>query len=206
MIGHFTLPISFGKRLERFVIGIALLALAAGCGDDRLMTPRRPPEGGSYPPPDASQASPEVALGTFRAAYERRDSMAFRALYDSSYVGKMVDTEGGLEVLVFDRADELSHIAALARSHTISSVTCALGASVGWTRLPSDDPSHPERAVIQLRGENIRIDIADDSTMLEAGGPSESMTFRFAPHTPAASSPTDTIWKIVGWSEVRNHL
>jgi hypothetical protein len=192
--------------LGKLAVSLALLALVGGCGGDPIMTERRPVGDHAYPPPDASQANPEATLQTFRAAYERRDSLAFRALYDSSYVGETVDLNGLPESLVFSRADELAHIAALARRSSISSVTCALGASLAWTRLPSDQPAHPERAVIQLRGENVRVEIVDGETMLEAGGPSETMTFRFAPHSPASSSPTDTIWKIVGWTEVRSSL
>jgi hypothetical protein len=70
------------------------------------------------------------------------------------------------------------------------------GPSSSWTRLASDDPSHPEWAVIQVN--TTRIEIYDGQT-LYSGQSINPMRFGF---NPMVSAPGDTTWRIVRWDEM----
>jgi hypothetical protein len=174
----------------------ALSCLAAGgCIFD---PPRRdiiPP-----PPPKVELDFPENTLKDLEYAYATRDSLEIKGIYDSTYVGTSTDLRDPPEsqILTFSYVDEVEHVAALARSSTITSVELDFGTV---TRLPSDDLSHPEWAVIQIPGSNVRLNIYDtpDQTTLYATG--EIFRFKFMPITPA-NTPTDTLWRIVRWEEI----
>lgn len=186
--------------IYRFRIGPALAVLAtaitvAGCGDNHESPPKPPPG-----PQSVIRSTPENALKQLEYVYTKRDSIGIKALYDSTYAGTSTDETAlpGSQVLNFAYVDEVEHVAAMARSHGITSVILSFGAP---TRLPSSDVSHPEWATIQVPGSNMRLEIdALDAVELPASGISESFLFR--PVTPDASSPTDTTWKIVRWSEL----
>ena len=137
-------------------------------------------------------------------AYSRRDSLECKDVYDSSYVGTSEDLGNppGTPPILLTYADEVSHVAALARTATISSIFCDLGSPASWTRLGSNSPSHPEWAMIQIAGSNIAIQVTDGVTSAVAGGSNLFFEFAFNPSTPV--SPTDTTWKIVRWTETRS--
>jgi hypothetical protein len=137
-------------------------------------------------------------------AYETRDSVTTGRVYDTGYAGTSTDLNDppGSQTVTFTRADEIAHVAALKRAVTVTGVRCDLGYSGTWVRLPSDDSAHPEWAMIQIVGGNIRIEIANGDSILQAGGPSDMMTFYFAPH-PDSTSQTGTIWKVIRWNESR---
>ena len=133
-------------------------------------------------------------------SYANRDSIEYKSLYDSSYIGTSTDLNDppGSQISTFRFADEAAHIATLARTTTITSVVLDFGPSSSWTRLPSDDPSHPEWAMIQFGAGNVLGEISDGATLyaLNATNP---MTFSF---TPTVAAPGDTTWKIIRWTEV----
>ena len=175
----------------------------AGCG---IFDPT---QGGPPPKIDrpvyAILSQPGFVLNALELAYSHRDSTGYKALYDSSYVGTSEDLNDppGTVPISFTYADEVAHVAALERSPTITSVTFELGPETSWTRLESDDPSHPEYAVIQIAGSNLDIQVTEGSNTLRASGSSEFFEFTFKPTTPAPGSPSDTLWKIVKWRESR---
>lgn len=171
-----------------------LVTFLTGCGGDNPTKPKLPT---ALPPP----STPENVLRRLEYAYSQRDSVETKNIYDSTYVGTSVDLTDppGSQLLSFTYGDEISHVATLARSTTITSVECYFGSS---TRLPSDDVSHPEWAVIALPGGSIHIEIDDGPDAIQVTGSNDLMTFHFKPTTPASSSPTDTLWKIVRWDEV----
>jgi hypothetical protein len=186
--------------IYRFRIGPALAVLAtaitvAGCGDNHESPPKAPPG-----PQSVIRSTPENALKQLEYVYTKRDSTGIKALYDSTYAGTSTDETAlpGSQVLNFTYADEVEHVAAMARAREISSVILSFGT---LTRLPSNDVSHPEWATIQIAGSNMSLEIdALDAVELHASGISES--FSFKPTTPDSTSPTDTTWKIVRWSEL----
>lgn len=182
---------------------VPLLFLAAlvmgGCGDDDELPPLKP-----KPRPTAELASPEITLGMLQRAYETRDSVTTGRVYDTGYAGTSTDLNDppGSQTVTFTRADEIAHVAALKRSTTVTGVTCDLGYPGSWVRLPSDDLAHPEWAMIHIVGGNIRIEISDGASILQAGDPSDMMSFYFASY-PDSTSPTGVIWKVIRWDESR---
>ena len=170
--------------------------LGAGC----IFSPKKdnPTDGGGggtvYPKLD----DPTHVLSALILAYQNRDSVEYKTLYDSSYVGTSTDLNDppGTQVSTFRYADEVMHIAALQRTTTISSVVFDLGSPLSWNRLSSDDLSHPEYAQIQIS--SWHVDIFDGATeyFVQSSNPT---TFTFKPTVVAVA---DTTWKIVKWVEV----
>lgn len=185
----------------RFAVFQAFVAASvfSGCGED---SPTKPPPGGGGPPVYPVLSTPQNVLTALEIAYSHRDSTETKALYDSSYVGESQDmTDNSFES--FSYADEVRHVAILARSTTITSVTCEFGPPASWTRFGSSDPSHPDWAVIQLSGSSFLIEVSDVAvSQFEVSGAGELFEFLFKPTAPESTSPTDTLWKIVHWSEV----
>jgi len=177
---------------------LAAAAVLSGCDNSTE------PGSGSVPGPTYPVLStPQNVLMALSIAYEREDSLETKAVYDSSYVGTSVDLTGGSGTLFFSYADEVDHVAALARSPLLTVLDFTIGAAL--TRLPSDDLAHPDWAVIQLSGSNFNIEIFEESSgnLYRATGSNLTFEFTFDPSTPEATSPTDTLWKIIRWKEVR---
>ena len=86
---------------------------------------------------------------------------------------------------------------------TISSVNVSFGPPSSWNRFESGDPSHPEWAAIQIAGTSLDIQITDGSNTWQASGSAEFLEFMFKP-TLDSASPTDTLWRIVRWTESRS--
>ncbi len=166
--------------------------LLGGCGgDDDPVKP--PPENPGYPERNTLMN----VLSSLKLSYEARDSVETKQLYDSSYVGTsqdLNDPPGTLHTFRYD--DEIHHVATLAQTATISSIVMDLGQPLTWTRLPSDDVSHPEWAMIQMN--YVRIEIYDGATLYTAQS-TNPMTFSF---TPTVTAPGDTLWRIVRWNEI----
>jgi len=191
-------------RLMRFTLLPAFVAAwgLSGCGKDNLVKPPDPPGPGSA---YLVRSTPQNVLTDLEIAYSHRDSTETKALYDSSYVGTSQDLNDppGTTPLSFTYSDEIAHVAALARSTTISSISLDLGPSASWNRLESNDPSHPEWAVIQIAGSGFKVECTDGPNTWQASGSYEFFEFMFKPATPESTSPTDTLWTIVKWQEVR---
>jgi hypothetical protein len=181
-------------------VGWVVTALAAavlgGCGSDDGKDPLKPPPPPSYP----ARTTPYHVLEALALSYQNRDSTEYKSLYDSSYVGTSTDLNDppGTQTSTFYFSDEVAHIAALARSTTVNSVVVDLGLPYSWTRLPSDDLSHPEWAMIQLAPGSWRVEIYDGAT-LYATQATNPMIFAF---NPTVAAPGDTTWKVIRWNEV----
>jgi hypothetical protein len=175
----------------------------AGCG---IFDPDPCDDCGPPPPPAYPVLElPSRVLLALDIAYENRDSVKYKDLYDSTYTGRSTDlnaSDGGTIDLTYE--DEVSHIRGLVLEPGISNVLFDLGAENTWDRLASDDPSHPEWAVIQITGSAYRIEVTKGEETLQAKGEAGTfLEFAFKP-TLDLSSPTDTLWKIVRWREVGN--
>lgn len=180
--------------LALLVTGLALAL--AGCGDDDDENPIKPP-GGPSPAPD----TPRNALSMYVAAYEARDTFQVMALYDSTYAGSSMDLNSLDPPILFTYEDEAQHMRSLGETPGLS-VDLALGPQVSWLQTASDDPSHPEWAVIQISGSAFQLQITDGPTTHEAGGQAGTFQeFTFNPRLDSTSQ-TDTLWRIVRWREV----
>ncbi|TMQ62406.1 MAG: hypothetical protein E6K77_07510 [Candidatus Eisenbacteria bacterium] len=173
-------------------LGLAIavcVAVVAGCGKkDKIVGPPATPR---YP----ALTSPELVLVALRTAYTGKDSTEYKLLFDQDYLGTSVAlrTQSPIDTLTF--ADEAQHIAALARS-TTAIVELQLTPTMTRSRDPGDPPGW---ALIQnpIYG----LTIYDGPNVYGVGVGSETIEFRFIP-TPDSTSPTDTTWKIIRWSEI----
>jgi hypothetical protein len=180
-------------------VGWGGLVALAGCG---IFKPEEgdPPGGGGpidYPTLDF----PSRVLSALEIAYSNRDSVKIKELYDSTYTGQSVDLNNPSVTIGVTYGDEVAHVARLAADPDIKNAYLDLGSDASWDRLPSDDPSHPEWAVIQIVGQAYRVEVTEGTTTYGAIGEAGTFQeFAFTP-TPDPSSPSDTLWKIVRWKE-----
>jgi len=191
-------------QLAAFAALLVLSAVVlAGCGIfDPPKNPGKPPD----PPPQyVVPFQPENVLLNLTLAYSHKDSVECQVVYDSSYVGTSQDLNDppGTTPFSFTYTDEVHHVGALYHNPSISSVSFDIGPQSSWTRLASDDPGHPDWAVIQIAGSSLIIEVTDGQTVWQVKASTEFFVFSFKPITPAAGSPTDTLWKIAKWTESR---
>ena len=172
-----------------WAVAVMAAAVLGGCGSDEE-NPVKPP-GPKY----LELTSPQNVLQALQTAYQTRDTVETKLLYDSNYIGISEDLSNPAQSLTFSRYDEVQHVATLAQSSTISSIVLDMGPSSSWTRLSSDDPSHPEWAMISIS--SWFVEIYDGSTGYQAQS-TNPMVFAF---TPTVAAPGDTTWKIVRWTE-----
>ena len=180
-------------------LAVAILGLAlGGCGGDDD-NPMKPQPGPAYP----ERSTPQNVLTALEIAYAARDSTMYQALHDSTYTGTSIDLNDPGNDIHLTFSDEVAHIRQLARTAGLSAFV-DLGPSSSWTRLASDDVSHPEWSLIQISGANYRVEITDGLTTLGATGEAGTfLEFAFTPSLDSAS-PTDTLWRIVRWRETGN--
>ena len=168
-----------------------------GCSDDDdPMKPENPIA--TYPP----LSTPQNVLEAYELAYSRLDTVMVGDLFDATYTGESVDLDNpGGGTLIFNHADEVAHVRALATTPGLRA-NLDLGAPSLWDVMPSDDPSHPDWRVIQIPGAmEYRIEISDGlDTFGAVGEIGTFLEFAFTP-TLDSSSPTDTLWRIVRWKE-----
>jgi hypothetical protein len=160
-----------------------------------------PKQGGGpivIPPPEYPKLiDPVTVLDALKLAYQARDSVEIKLIYDDSYRGTSFDPKAPPPGTInLTKADEVSHVEALHRASTISSIVVTYPpVKTRYTDL--SDP--PGWATIQLFTPALQIEINDGTTTYNlAGGYFE---FKFIPTTPDSTSPTDTTWKIVRWGE-----
>jgi len=175
---------------------LCLLACASlwlvGCGSKKS-TLVGPEPTASYPP----LTTPENTLAAMIRAYAARDTVELALVYDDAYQGWSYDQDDWLNVLSFSKADEIRHVAALAHASTVTRVSIGLNPVL---RRYTDLADAPGWASLQ---NPIReVEVEDGSTTYDVYLSYETTTYKFAPTTPDSTSPTDTTWKIVSWTEV----
>ena len=181
---------------RRHLIALVVAALVvAGCGSDRVVTPNEPPVS-KYP----VLLNPYSVLDALRIAYQDGDTNEIKVLYHDQYDGTSIDQTDPTPTLVtFTKADEVAHVSALARSASVANITMTMMNN----RIRFDDPADPV-GWATIQNPIASIQIADVTTTRNVDIAGETMVFKFIPTTPAPSSPTDTTWKIIRWTEVRN--
>jgi hypothetical protein len=193
---------SFSRKFLA-LLGLAALwaglVLLAGCDIFNPDGDEKEDDGNTLKPyPVLSQ--PAQVLESLEMAYQRRDSVKVKELYDSTYTGRSVDLTDLSTTIDVTYFDEVAHVAALARAPGLTSYL-ELGSGNTWERLKSDDPSHPEWTIIQITGATYNVEIFDGPNSWGARGEAGTfLEFAFEP-TPDDASPTDTLWKIIRWRE-----
>lgn len=174
-------------------MAVVLAILGSGC----IFSPEKgdPPKVTKPPYPDLD--NPQHVLEAYQIAYQHPDSNEAKVLYDGAYLGTSENLSDPSQDATFTRDDEIAHIAALQRSTTIApgAILLELGPTTTWTRLSSDDPSHPEWGQIQIPA--WYLEITDGQTLYSAHS-TNPITFSFA---PTVAAPGDTTWKIIRWKE-----
>ena len=176
-----------------------LLLLGPACGkdDDKNPVAPEPPPTPTYP----LLSAPESALVALRLSYERRDSLAYRSCFAIDYQGTSYDTSEtpGYQPASFTRIDEERHIRSLAENPNITVVTLDLGVPASWSRSTAAGDPGEDWALISVRNPLVEITEGDNTSEVTAN---ETFEFLFRPTTPAPTSPTDTLWHIVRWTEL----
>src|SRR5512144_1893939 len=102
------------------ILALILAALLAGCGKEKLTNPTPKPRPSPYP----ELINPFNVLDALRIAYEARDTTEIKLLYDTAYQGSSRDqTDPSPVTVFFTRADEVAHVATLAKATTVSAVS-----------------------------------------------------------------------------------
>ena len=181
-------------RYGLLALTCAWVLLLSGC----IFDPKKGESPKIVPPKYDPPASPELVMSNLAKAYAARDSAAYKGCFDFTYLGTSIDQtdpSAVLDTLYF--ADEARHIAGLAKSTTISNVLLQLVPSIVRT---SDAGDPVGWALIQNPVYKLEIDDGATSYIIPIS--SETIEFRFIP-TLDSTSPTDTTWKIIRWTEVR---
>ncbi|TMQ58848.1 MAG: hypothetical protein E6K75_04825 [Candidatus Eisenbacteria bacterium] len=181
----------------RLRIGIAVVMaafLTPGCGSDHVVGPGSPPVS-KYP----KLINPYSVLDALQIAYQDKDTTEIKVLYHDQYDGSSIDqTDPAPATVTFTKANEVAHVSALRHSSSIGSIN--LTSAPGRERF-SDGADPPGWATI--RNPFTAIEISDATTTRTVDMAHITMEFKFIPKTPDSSSPTDTTWKIIRWTEVR---
>jgi len=184
------------KGLTAFGIVGVLCFVAAGC----ILSPHKKDKGGTPPPPTyGANLAPESVLVNLARAYQNRDTLEYASLYDDSYTGSSLDNlDPNAQVIPFTKADEARHIASLAQSTSITSITLTLRPTVTTGAHYHDNGDPPGWSTIQ--DPFLRLTIDANPTSYDVPLTDDKIFFKFIP-TPVASS-SDTTWKIIQWTEV----
>lgn len=179
---------------RRFIL-LALATLAiligTGCG---LNPPTKPPDPKVVPPPP-DMKTPQHAIVWLQDAWQRRDSVATKAVYDDNYVGTSIDQTDN-STLTYTKNNEVSVVGSMQRRTEITSVAMTLQPESLWVRLTY--PSDPaDWTAIQLKGVNIQVDDTGLGTLV--ANSASFFEFKLIPTVVGA----DTTWKIIRWTETR---
>ena len=177
------------------VLVLVLAALVAGCGREKLTNPilKFPPD--PYP----RLINPFSVLDALRIAYEARDTTEIKLLYDPAYQGSSRDqTDPSPVTVFFTRADEVAHVAALAKATTISDISLTPAQRLFRFHSAGDPPGWAT-----ILNPFATLDVYEATVVHHVSLASEGIFFTFGPSAPDPSVP-DTTWKIVRWVEVRN--
>ncbi len=194
-----SVPTRIPFKSAYLAVAAALLAsIMSGC----IFNPKR--DDGGPPPPPAEYPkliSPLDVLDALSLAYRQRDSVEFKLIYDDSYTGTSTDQQnpGGTLQIQFTKSDELSFIEALRRKSTITGVLLTFPPNpLRFTDL--SDPLGWQ--TISIPSNTMTLEISDSPTAYTISTASQ-FEFKFIPTTPDSTSPTDTTWKIIRWTEFR---
>lgn len=183
------------KRARTVLALVLLLAIGPSCGKDK----KNPVAPGPSPGPTVL-GTPQAVLTRLRTSYENRDTLAYVSCFEADYQGASYDTSDtpGFQLGAFTLADEVAHIRALALNPNVTSVSLVLALPGSWTRTTVAGPGSETWAQITIY--NPWVQIVEGQYVSEIA-PNETFEFQFRPTTPAPTSPTDTLWGIVRWTE-----
>lgn len=178
--------------LRGILCAICLSAALGGC----IFSPNK---GSEKVPPITYEPNrfPEAVLRNLAKAYKQKDSTTYVSLYDTDYQGSSIDQlDPTPQLLSVTWADEATHIGALSRS-SVSDIEAEL---VPILRRFNDGGDPPGWATIQ--DPFGRMIITDPAVSTEYIVRLDQILhiYKFIPYP---GTGTDTTWKIIRWTEVR---
>ena len=174
-----------------------LLFILSGC----IFSPKKRDVDPPQPKPTyAIPDYPTTALDNYRQAYESRDTTQMKLVYDDLYTGWSIDQTQptGSQRADFTKADEVAAVARLARRPSITSVSLQFSGNLTRSTDLGDPPGW---ATIQTTFVGLSINDSERNITYLLVTSGETLEFKFKPKTPDSTSPTDTTWQIVQWSE-----
>ncbi|HYJ32622.1 MAG TPA: hypothetical protein VE326_05330 [Candidatus Binatia bacterium] len=173
-------------------MAMLIAAAMAGCGKGRSGCDICP-QPFQYPAFD----TPQHAILNLTNAWERRDSVRTRLVYDDAYQGTSTDS---YSTLTFTKDQEVAVVWAMGKDPNIVSIHFTTPPENTWVRQHyASDPAG--WAAIQIPGVSVQVDDAVQGTLVASG--MALFEFKLVP-TLDSSSPTDTTWKVIRWTEVKN--
>jgi hypothetical protein len=182
-------------RTRAVALSGAILAflLLVGCGKKDHVVGPDPPR---VPSPYPIRSSPENAVLYYKAAWENRDSTRIDSVVAADYVG--TSSLHGSPLPDFSQADEIRAVGGIELDPEVFGVSINLGSPSLWIRQTyASDPA----GWIALDLPHVDVRVYTTSADLVANT-ATFMEFKLRPTTPAPTSPTDTLWSIVRWTEI----
>lgn len=173
----------------------AALALLSGC----IFSPERKEPKPKPPIEYLAPTFPQNVLQNLIMAYVESDSIQTKIVYDEFYEGTSIDPSAPIPLFNFTRANEVSHVKNLHDDPNIVSIFLDLGAPGTWERLGGNASDPPGWAIIPIPSQKIRIEDIARFTIWESVNRVIEYTFK-----PTVSSPGDTTWTVVRWTEIAN--
>ena len=179
-------------------ICVPILLLLSGC----IFSPKRGTGGGPPRPKYEPLATPENVLIDLSRAYSSKDSNEVKLLYHNDYTGTTIDQSNPLSILHFDftKADEVGHVAGLARNIAVFFVDLELSPLLATLKLRYHDAGDPP-GIETVQRPITRLAVYDDQNRWEVPLDKDYIEFKFIAKTPDSSSLTDTTWQIYKFTE-----
>ena len=165
------------RRAHLSAILIATFA-ATSCGVNHRFVPRITPPASKYP----QLLNPYSVMDALRLAYEARDTVEIKLLYDDGYEGSSADLTGPppyLSPMVILKGGEVQHVSALARDHSIRSISMILGTNMQRYDDPADPPGWAT-----IGNPITSLEVSDSTVTRRVDIANETMEFKFIHTAP----------------------
>lgn len=142
--------------------------------------------------------NPNSVLEALYKAYDAKDSVEIKLIYDQDYRGISFDPANQNQLPTIYKSDEVRHIQALhAAGPAPISVDLVFPSN---TTRETDLSDPPGWTTIKIQGMILTIDDPNKGDVFHLVA-NETWEFKFSPTLNTASS-TDTTWQIVRWTEL----
>jgi hypothetical protein len=173
------------------MLGAGILILAAGgCGSKKKIVGPGPDE--VYLAP----TSPSYVLQNLVKAYNARDSIETKAVYDVAYQGSSNDPALPAGQTHFTQATEVSHVRRLHDDRNIVNVSLDLGPASLWQVLPGNVDDGVGAKIIPIQYQLLTLDDASSATYQTNSRSQIEFAFK-----PTETAPGDTVWTVIRWTE-----
>lgn len=173
---------------------VSCIALASGC----IFSPDKKPPKVTPPIEYEPPISPANVLMNLVKAYNGRDSVATKAVYNENYQGTSTDPSQPTPIVQFTRASEVSHVKNLHDNPDIVSVLLDLGQPGTWQVLPPNASDPPDWVIINTNFQ--RVEITDGSQQATYLSSNQQLEWAFKPDTTGST----TTWTVIRWTERTN--